>query len=110
MTASYSLNKNDILIVVKIYLSHLPNNMSDRKPSLLVAKGNINRMGGAERDLIRCLPHLQQWYDVSVATLNPSTELSNICRDKDIKIFAPPTPWHPPNTPFSPILDGVHTS
>ena len=110
MTASYFLNKNDILIVVKIYLSHLPNNMSDRKPSLLVAKGNINRMGGAERDLIRCLPHLQQWYDVSVATLNPSTELSNICREKGIKIFAPPAPWNPPNTPISQIFDGVHKS
>ena len=58
-----------------------------KKPHLLVAKGNINRMGGAERDLIRCLPHLQQWYDVSVATLNPSTKLSNLCQEKNIKIF-----------------------
>ena len=84
--------------------------MSDSKPSLLVAKGNINRMGGAERDLIRCLPHLQQWYDVSVATLNPSTKLSKICQENNIKIFSPPTPWNPPNSPFSQISDGVHKS
>jgi len=84
--------------------------MSDTKPSLLVAKGNINRMGGAERDLIRCLPHLQQWYDVSVATLNPSTKLSNLCQEKNIKIFSPPTPWNPPHSPFSQIYDGTHKS
>ena len=84
--------------------------MSDIKPSLLVAKGNINRMGGAERDLIRCLPHLQQWYDVSVATLNPSTKLSKICQENNIKIFSPPEPWIPPNSPFSQIFDGVHKS
>ena len=84
--------------------------MSDSKPHLLVAKGNINRMGGAERDLIRCLPHLQQWYDVSVATLNPSTKLSNLCQENNIKIFSPPTPWNPPNSPFSQISDGVHKS
>ena len=84
--------------------------MSDTKPSLLVAKGNINRMGGAERDLIRCLPHLQQWYDVSVATLNPSTKLSNLCQENNIKIFSPPTPWNPPNSSFSQISDGVHKS
>jgi len=91
-------------------LSHLPDDMSDIKPSLLVAKGNINRMGGAERDLIRCLPHLQQWYDVSVATLNPSTKLSKICQENNIKIFSPPEPWSPPNSPFSQIFDGVHKS
>ena len=84
--------------------------MSDTKPSLLVAKGNINRMGGAERDLIRCLPHLQQWYVVSVATLNPSTKLSKICQENNIKIFSPPEPWSPPNSPFSQIFDGVHKS
>ena len=67
-------------------------------------------MGGAERDLIRCLPHLQQWYDVSVATLNPSTKLSKICQENNIKIFSPPTPWNPPNSPFSQISDGVHKS
>lgn len=91
-------------------MSHLPDDMSDTKSSLLVAKGNINRMGGAERDLIRCLPHLQQWYDVSVATLNPSTKLSKICQENNIKIFSPPTPWNPPNSPFSQISDGVHKS
>ena len=84
--------------------------MSDSKPTLLVAKGNINRMGGAERDLIRCLPHLQQWYNVSVATLNPSTKLSNICQENNIKMFSPPTPWNPPQSPFSQISDGVHKS
>ena len=91
-------------------MSHLPDDMSDIRPSLLVAKGNISRMGGAERDLIRCLPHLQQWYDVSVATLNPSQKLSNLCRENKIKIYSPPTPWIPPHSAISQVFDGVHKS
>jgi glycosyltransferase involved in cell wall biosynthesis len=33
-----------------------------------------------------------------------------MCGEKNIKIFAPPTPWNPPNTPVSQIFDSVHTS
>ena len=84
--------------------------MSDNKPSLLVAKGNISRMGGAERDLIRSLPHLQEWYNVSVATLNPSQQLIKLCETKKIKIYTPIKPWSPPTSAFSQIFDGVHKS
>ena len=84
--------------------------MSDKKPKLLVAKGNISRMGGAERDILRCLPHLQQWYDISFATLNPSEELFSLCNEKQIKIYTPPTPWNPSHSPISQIFDGVHKS
>ena len=84
--------------------------MSDKKPKLLVAKGNISRMGGAERDILRCLPHLQQWYEISFATLNPSEELFSLCNEKQIKIYTPPTPWNPPHSPLSQIFDGVYKS
>jgi glycosyltransferase involved in cell wall biosynthesis len=110
MTASSLRDEPFFSIVVHIYLSHVQANMSDRKPSLLVAKGNMKRMGGAERDLLRCLPHLQQLFDVSVATLNPSTEMLELCREKKIRTFVPPTPWNPPTTALSQILNRVHTS
>ena len=84
--------------------------MSDSKPTLLVAKGDISRMGGAERDLLRRLPYLQQWYNVSVATLNPSSQLITICNKRNIKLYTPIKPWQPPTSAISQIFDGVHKS
>ena len=39
------------------------------KPRLLVAKGTFEAMRGAERDLIRNLPALAKFFDVTMATL-----------------------------------------
>ena len=50
------------------------------KPTLLVAKGDMSRLGGAERDLIRRLPHLISYFDVKLATLSTSEELLNVCK------------------------------
>ena len=67
-------------------------------------------MGGAERDLLRRLPHLAKWYDVSVATLSSCQELESICREHNIKLFKSSTYWKPPTSAFSQISDKVHRS
>ncbi len=67
-------------------------------------------MGGAERDLLRRLPHLTKWYDVSVATLSSCQELESICKDHNIKLFKSLTDWKPPTSAFSQISDKVHQS
>ena len=84
--------------------------MADKKPTLLIAKGIISRMGGAERDLLRNLPHLTKWYDVSVATLSSCDELEEICHNNDIKLFKPEKPWIPNYSLTSQIFDKIHTS
>jgi len=67
-------------------------------------------MGGAERDLLRRLPHLTKWYDVSVATLSSCQELESICSTHNIKLFKSPINWSPPTSAFSQIFDKIHTS
>ena len=49
------------------------------RENLLVAKGVLGPMGGAERDLIRILPSLNELFSVSMATIQPSTELVEVC-------------------------------
>ena len=84
--------------------------MSETKPALLVAKGVISRMGGAERDLIRRLPHLTKYYDVSVATLSSCEELESVCTNHGIDLYKPDREWVPPNSSIAQIFDMVHTS
>ena len=84
--------------------------MADEKPTLLIVKGIISRMGGAERDLIRRLPHLTTWFNVSVATLASCDELELVCNKHEIHLYKPDNPWSPPNSALSQIFDGVHQS
>ena len=84
--------------------------MADEKPTLLIAKGIISRMGGAERDLLRRLPHLTTWFNVSVATLASCDELELICNEYKIHLYKPDNSWSPPNSALSQIFDGVHQS
>ncbi len=84
--------------------------MADEKPSLLIAKGIISRMGGAERDLLRRLPHLTKWYNVSVATLSSCLELEELCKSNNIHLFKPEEKWIPEYTISSQIFDKIHTS
>lgn len=84
--------------------------MADEKPTLLIAKGVMSRMGGAERDLLRRLPHLTNWYDISVATLSSCFELESICEQHEIKLYKPEKDWVPPQSPISQIFDSVHKS
>ena len=84
--------------------------MADEKPSLLIAKGIISRMGGAERDLLRRLPHLTKWYDVSVATLSSCSELEEICKTNNIDLFKPENKWIPNYSSSSQIFDKIHKS
>ena len=82
--------------------------MADEKPTLLVAKGVISRLGGAERDLLRRLTHLNNWFNVSVATLSSCEELELLCDEHDINLYKPRDSWSPPNSAISQIFDGVH--
>lgn len=82
--------------------------MADEKPTLLVAKGVISRLGGAERDLLRRLPHLTNWFSVSVATLSSCEELEHLCEEHDINLYKPRDSWFPPNSAISQIFDNVH--
>ena len=74
------------------------------RPSLLVAKGCFEPMGGAERDLIRVIPALCERFIVSVATLRPSDELEEVCSDFSIDLLQPEKPWVVPKGLFSEIL------
>ena len=67
-------------------------------------------MGGAERDLLRVLPHLTNWYDISVATLSSCQDLESVCDKYGIRLYQPNQPWQPPNTSLSQILDKIHTT
>ena len=62
------------------------------KPSLLVAKGTFEAMRGAEQDLIRNLPALTKYFDVTMATLESSRELKQCCRENAIPLLKPKIP------------------
>ena len=74
-------------------------------PSLLVAKGSFEAMGGAERDLIRVLPALNRLFEVTMATIQPSEELESVCTSEGIRLISPETKWELPNDPLSTIMD-----
>ena len=77
---------------------------AESKPSLLVAKGCFEPMGGAERDLIRVIPALCERFIVTVATLRPSEELERICSDLSIDLLQPEEPWIVPRGVLNEIL------
>ena len=78
------------------------------KPTLLVAKGDMSRLGGAERDLIRRLPHLTNYFHVKLATLRTSDELLNVCQQNSIEIFTPKNPWKIPTGALANMRDMIH--
>ena len=73
------------------------------KPSLLVAKGTFEAMRGAERDLIRNLPALTKYFDVTMATLESSRELKQCCRENSIPLLKPKIPWQKKSGTFSKV-------
>ncbi len=77
----------------------------DKKSKLLVAKGSFKAMGGAERDLIRTLPALNQLFEVKVATIHISPELTNVCQNEGIELLHPEKKWNLPKGVLSTILD-----
>ena len=78
------------------------------KPTLLVAKGDMSRLGGAERDLTRRLPYLTSYFDVKLATLRTSEELLNVCQQNSIEIFTPKNPWKIPTGALANMRDMIH--
>ena len=76
---------------------------SSYKPSLLVAKGTFEAMRGAERDLIRNLPALAKYFDVTMATLQSSKALKQCCKENSIPLLKPKVAWQPKNGALSRI-------
>ena len=75
------------------------------REKLLVAKGVLGPMGGAERDLIRILPSLNDLFRVSMATIQPSPELLEVCSSNGIELITPERDWEVPRDFLSTILD-----
>ena len=75
------------------------------RENLLVAKGVLGPMGGAERDLIRILPSLNELFSVSMATIQPSPELVEVCSSNGIALITPERDWEVPRDSLSTILD-----
>ena len=75
------------------------------RENLLVAKGVLGPMGGAERDLIRILPSLNELFSVSMATIQPSPELVEVCSSNGIALITPESDWEVPRDSLSTILD-----
>ena len=80
------------------------------KPTLLVAKGDMSRLGGAERDLLRVLPSLTNYYQVRLATLRTCDEMLEICKQNSVEVFTPNTPWQIPTGAFANMRDMIHKS
>jgi len=74
------------------------------KPRLLVAKGCFDPTGGAERDVMRCLRSLSDQFEVSVATLRPSKEITKICADLGLTLLSPDVPWVVPTGILNEVL------
>ena len=79
--------------------------MAGSRERLLVAKGVLGPMGGAERDLIRILPSLNELFRVSMATIQPSPELVEVCATNGIDLITPESEWEVPREALSTILD-----
>ncbi len=75
------------------------------RPSLIVAKGAFESMGGGERDLIRVLPALNRLFDVTMATIQPSQELEEACSKNGIGLIRPESKWQLSTDPISVVLD-----
>ena len=80
------------------------------RENLLVAKGVLGPMGGAERDLIRILPSLNELFSVSMATIQPSPELVEVCSSNGIALITPERDWEVPRDSLSTILDSGRSS
>ena len=70
----------------------------------------MSRLGGAERDLLRVLPSLTNYYQVRLATLRTCDEMLEICKQNSVEIFTPDTPWQIPTGAFANIRDMIHKS
>ena len=80
------------------------------RENLLVAKGVLGPMGGAERDLIRILPSLNELFRVSMATIQPSPELVEVCYSNGIELITPESDWEVPRDSLSTVLDSGRRS
>ena len=72
------------------------------KENLLVAKGVLGPMGGADVTCDQILPSLNELFSVSMATIQPSIELVEVCSSNGIELITPESDWEVPRDPFQP--------
>ena len=78
---------------------------SPSRMRMLVVKGSFAPMGGAERDIIRNLPALSKKFAVTVATLESSSGLEEVCEKMGIPLMTPRLEWTQSSDVISRVLD-----
>ena len=76
---------------------------ANQRPSLLIMKGSFSQFGGAERDIVRQLEALQQFFDLRIATLNSHSELEQETTRLDIPLLLPSSNWSESSSAFARI-------
>ena len=76
---------------------------ASQRPSLLIMKGSFSQFGGAERDIVRQLEALLQFFDLRIATLNSHSELEQETTRLDIPLLLPSLAWSESSSSFARI-------
>ena len=77
---------------------------SGERPTLLIIKGSFSQYGGAERDIVRQLEALQEFFHLRIATLSSHPELENEASRLEIPLFVSESEWSESASAFSRIM------
>ncbi|MAK26346.1 MAG: hypothetical protein CMA02_03640 [Euryarchaeota archaeon] len=77
---------------------------SGERPTLLIIKGSFSQYGGAERDIVRQLEALQEFFHLRIATLSSHPELESEARRLEIPLFVSKSEWSESQSAFSRIM------
>lgn len=77
---------------------------SGERPTLLIIKGSFSQYGGAERDIVRQLEALQEFFHLRIATLNSHPELESEASRLEIPLFVSESEWSESSSAFSKIM------
>lgn len=77
---------------------------SGERPTLLIIKGSFSQYGGAERDIVRQLEALQEFFHLRIATLSSHPELESEASRLEIPLFVSESEWSESQSAFSRIM------
>ena len=77
---------------------------SGERPTLLIIKGSFSQYGGAERDIVRQLEALQEFFHLRIATLSSHPELESETSRLEIPLFVSESEWSESQSAFSRIM------
>tara|TARA_B100000287_G_scaffold380111_1_gene383622 strand:- start:254 stop:1477 length:1224 start_codon:yes stop_codon:yes gene_type:complete len=77
---------------------------SGERPTLLIIKGSFSQYGGAERDIVRQLEALQEFFHLRIATLSSHPELESEASRLEIPLFVSKSEWSESQSAFSRIM------